>query len=111
MRKPLTAALLLGGHLLLTFFPVAASAAPASPTSPAYDGHYRCMYRCAERGYGSHDGYRRDGYRRDGDRYHDGYGYRDGGGYRYDHYRDGYHRGCWYHDDWGWHRCGYYHRW
>jgi hypothetical protein len=53
MRKPLTAALLLGGHLLLTFSPVAALAAPASSASPAYsgDGHYRCMYHCAERGY------------------------------------------------------------
>jgi hypothetical protein len=101
MRTPLTAALLLGGHLLLTFSPVAAApAAPASPATPAYDGHYRCMYRCAERGY--HDG--RDGYR------YDRYGH---DGYRYDRYRDGRddRRNCWYHDDWGWHRCGYWHRW
>ena len=93
MRKPVTAALLLGGHLLMTFSPLAVGAASASPASAAYDGHYRCMYRCDERGYG-HDGYRHDGYRHDG--------YRDG---RYDH------RDCWYHDDWGWHHCGYSHRW
>jgi hypothetical protein len=105
MRKPLTAALLLGGHLLLTFSPAAATPALASPASPAYDGHYRCMYHCDERGYG-HDGYRHDGHGHDG--------------YRYDRYRDGrdYHRDrvhhdgdCWFHDDWGWHRCGYRHRW
>ena len=110
MRKPLTAALLLGGHLLLTFSPLAATAASATPASTAYDGHYRCMYHCAERGYDGHDGYGHDGYG------HDGYGHDY---YRYDHYhyRDGrydgrYHRGgCWYHDDWGWHRCGYWHRW
>jgi len=100
MRKPLTAALLLGGHLLLTFSPLAVTAASATPASPAYDGHYRCMYRCAERGYDGHDGYGHDGYR------YDRYRYRDG---RYD---GRYHRGgCWYHDDWGWHRCGYWHRW
>ena len=103
MRKPLTAALLLGGHLLLTLSPFAARAASATPASPAYDGHYRCMYRCAERGYrdgrDGRDGYRYDGYRHDG--------------YRYDHYRDGRYdrRDCWYRDDWGWHRCGYWHRW
>src|SRR5581483_3031949 len=99
MRKPLTAALLLGGHLLLTFSPVAVTAASATPASPAYDGHYRCMYRCAERGYDGRDGYGHDHYRYDHYRYDH---------YRYDHYRDGrydgYHRdGCWYHDDWGWH--------
>ncbi|HZQ80201.1 MAG TPA: hypothetical protein VFE55_22950 [Acidimicrobiia bacterium] len=105
MRKPLTAALLLGGHLLMTFSPLAVGAASASPAPSTNDSHYRCMYRCAERGYGR-DGYGHDGYR------HDGYGYRYDG-YRYDHYRDGRydHHGCWYHDDWGWHRCGYYHRW
>jgi hypothetical protein len=91
MRKPLTAALLLGGHLLLTFSPVAALAAPASPASSG-ESHYRCMYRCDERG--------------DGDRYDH---YRDG---RYDHRDHVDHDGqCWYHDDWGWHRCGYRHRW
>jgi hypothetical protein len=93
VRKRLTAALLLGGHLLLTqgLLPTAVGASP----SPSYydghrDGHYRCMYRCAERGYG------------DGsyDRYgHDRYGYD-----RYNRYG---HHDCRYHDQWGWHRCGY----
>jgi hypothetical protein len=115
MRKPLTAALLLGGHLLLTFSPMAATAASASP-APAADSHYRCMYRCAERGYGDHGGYRHDGYGDHGGYRHDGYGHDGYGhdGYRHDHYRDGgYYRDgeCWYHDDWGWHHCGYRHRW
>ncbi len=99
MRKPLTAALLLGGHLLLTFSPVAAMAAPASPAYSG-DSHYRCMYHCDERGYGDRYGHDHDGYRYDH--------YRDG---RYDHGDRVYHDGCWYHDDWGWHRCGYGHRW
>jgi hypothetical protein len=88
MLERLFAALLLGG-LFLGLTPTAAV---------AYDGHYRCMYHCQERGYGR-DGYGRDGYGRDG---YDRYGY--------DRYRQDrvYHNGeCWYHDDWGWRRCGY----
>jgi hypothetical protein len=111
MRKPITAALLLGGHILLTFSPVAALAAPSTPAAGAVatgsyrafhygchydcrdpydhgDSHYRCMYHCDER-------------------YRYGYGYDD---YRYRRYRDNrvYHDGeCWAHDDRGWHRCGY----
>jgi hypothetical protein len=96
MRKPLTATLLLGGHLLLgaLITPVAASAAMPSPSGPnhtsSYDNHYRCMYHCAERGY-DHSGYDR---------------------YRSDRYRQNrvYHNGeCWNHDGGGWHRCGYGH--
>jgi hypothetical protein len=84
MRKPLTAALLLGGHLLLaSLTPVVATAAPAPgagpPATESYhaldsgcygcgdpyhgrDDHYRCMYHCAERGYGRPDGYDRSRY-------------------------------------------------
>ncbi|HVW34673.1 MAG TPA: hypothetical protein VHL53_19225, partial [Acidimicrobiia bacterium] len=50
--------------------------------------------------------------------YYDGYHYdrRERGRYHYDRYRHDrvYHNGeCYYHDDWGWHPCGYhrgYHR-
>jgi hypothetical protein len=93
MLKRLFAALLLGG-LLLGLTPT---------TAFAYDDHYRCMYHCAERGYGG-DGYGSDRYgsnryRSDRSRY-DRYGY--GQSNRV------YHNGeCWYHDDWGWRRCGY----
>ena len=68
LRKRLTATLLLGGHLLFAFPPVAALATPAPPAGPpatgsdhalSYDDHYRCMYHCAERGYGRDDRYRR----------------------------------------------------
>jgi|SRR5438270_3167922 len=90
MRKPLTAALLLGGHLTLTLHPVAALAATVRPADYG-DSHYRCMYHCDER-YGSGNG--RDRY----DHSHSGY---DRGGRAY---RNG---ECAYHDDWGWHHCGY----
>jgi len=128
MRKPLTAALLLGGHLLLaSLTPVVATAAPAPgagpPATGSYhaldsgcygcgdpyhgrDDHYRCMYHCAERGYGRPDGYDRS-------RYDHRYRYDDR--YRQDRYRQDphrqdrvYHNGeCWAHDSRGWHRCGY----
>jgi|SRR5882724_4177677 len=98
MRKPLTATLLLAGHLLLgALTPVAAQAAMPPPSGAyhpsSYDNHYRCMYHCAERGY---PGYDHSGYDR----------------YRSDRYRQDrvYHNGeCWYHDGGGWHRCGYGH--
>ena len=112
MRTRLTAALLLGGQLLLaSLTPVAAMAAPVQPAGPPATGsyraldsgcygcddpyhrrddHYRCMYHCDERyGYGRRDGYDRSRYGQDR--------------YRQDRYRqDG---GCWYHDSWGWRRC------
>jgi hypothetical protein len=112
MRKPLTAALLLGGHLLLaSLTPVVATAAPAPgagpPATESYhaldsgcygcgdpyhgrDDHYRCMYHCAERGYGRPDGYDRSRY---DDRYRQDRVYHNGE--------------CWSHDSRGWHRCGY----
>jgi hypothetical protein len=121
MRTRLTAALLLGGHLLLaSLTPVAAMAAPVPPAGPPATGsyraldsgcygcggpdhrrddHYRCMYHCDERyGYGRRDGYDRSRY-----------DYR----YRQDRYRRDrvYHNGeCWYNDARGWHRCGYDYR-
>jgi hypothetical protein len=62
MRTRLTAALLLGGHLLLTLTPIAASSASARPAArPSGDDHYRCMYHCRER-YGDGDGDRDRGY-------------------------------------------------
>jgi hypothetical protein len=68
MRTPLTAAVLLGGHLLLAFVPTSAHAAvpPGGPAAAgthgrsSYDDHYRCMYHCEERGYGR-DGHDRAG--------------------------------------------------
>jgi hypothetical protein len=56
MRKPLTATLLLAGHLLVgTLAPVAARAETPPPSGPhhasSHDDHYRCMYHCAARGY------------------------------------------------------------
>jgi hypothetical protein len=82
MLKRLSAALLLGG-LFLGLTPTTASAYDDGHR----DDHYRCMYRCAERGYGG--GYDRGGYDRSRrDRvYHNGQ--------------------CFEHDDSGWHRCGY----
>jgi hypothetical protein len=107
---------LFGGHLLLSqaLTPTSALAAPTQPpaataaTAPApataasdhalsdgyNDGHYRCMYRCDERGRGSYGYDRYDRGRRDG--------YSQGPD-RYDRYRN---RDCWYRDHWGWHRCG-----
>ena len=128
MRNPRTAALLLAGHVLLALTPIAAHAAtppdnssgdaPPSGTyhssydEPYHDSHYRCMYHCQER-YGYSDGYHYD--QRQGDGYRSDQ--RQGDGYRSDGYRQRrvYHNGeCYYHDDWGWHRCGYqryrYHR-
>ncbi len=100
MLKRLSAALLLGG-LFLGLSPTAAFAY----YDRNRDDHYRCMYHCAERGYGSgSDPYRSDPYRSDryrDDRY---------GRYGYDRYRRDrvYHNGeCFEHDDSGWHRCGY----
>jgi len=111
LRKRLTATLLLGGHLLFAFPPVAALATPAPPAGPpatgsdhalSYDDHYRCMYHCAERGYGRDDRYRQDRYGYD--RYRSDRDRSD----RYRHDNRVYHNGeCWYHDDGGWHRCGY----
>ena len=126
MRKRLITALLFGGSLLLTpvLAPAAAQAAPAPAAASDHvmhggggygdhgggygdhhdgqdsrDSHYRCMYRCRERGYywyGNHGYYdhgRHDSY------YH--------GPEPYDRYGNG---ECWYHDRSGWHRCGYHWR-
>lgn len=123
MRKRLTAALLLGGHLLLTqaLVPTTALAAPPRPATPPpvatsdhalhdghhdshggrdgrdgyHDDHYRCWYHCAERGYDWNGSHGRYS----GDRH--GYGYDHG---PYD--RSG-NSECWYHDHSGGHRCGY----
>ena len=115
MLKRVFAALVFGG-LLVGLAPTTAGAAPERPAGLTgfvfqrtvadgcygcdgphdyRDDHYRCMYHCDERyGYGRRDGYDRYRY----DRYRHGR-------YRYDRtYHDG---DCWYHDGWGWHRCGY----
>jgi len=117
VRKPVTAAILFGGHLLLTtaLMPSAlatpahpAAAPPAAAADRAlheghhdghHDDHYRCMYHCEERGYrwdGSHGDYYEGGH----DRYYHG-------PEPYDRYGNG---ECWYHDREGWHRCGYHWR-
>jgi hypothetical protein len=127
VRKRLTAAFLLGGHLLLAqaFNPVTALASSSHPaTSPPaatasdhalhddhhggydhkngdgyHDDHYRCWYHCRERGYDWNGSH--GSYYRDR---HDDY-YR--GPEPYDRYGNG---ECWYHDRDGWHRCGYHWR-
>jgi hypothetical protein len=112
MLKRLSAALLFGG-LLLGLAPTAAEAAPSRPAgvtgfgsqrTQAYyapydhrddryrDDHYRCMYHCDGYDRGRQDRYGRDRYGRDRN--------------SRDRYGRVYHGGdCWYHDDWGWHRC------
>ena len=63
MRKPVTAAFLLGGHLLLgqAFMPTVALASTPDH-APHHDSHYRCMYHCAERGWDGYHDRSRDGW-------------------------------------------------